>query len=51
MDVVAESGLEVYRNWAIGPHVGLTLSVPVIEPAIRALDTAVVPGLRLNLKF
>lgn len=44
-------GVEAFYNIAVTPATGLTLSAQVVEPVTDNLDTAVVLGARLLLRF
>jgi len=44
-------GLEVFYNLAITPAVGLTFDTQVLESALPNIDTTVILGLRLNVRF
>lgn len=44
-------GFEAFYNIAITPAVGLTLDAQVVEAPASALDTAVVLGMRLLMRF
>ncbi|NJK31616.1 MAG: carbohydrate porin [Deltaproteobacteria bacterium] len=44
-------GIETFYNFAIAPGVSLTGDIQVIEPAARFVDTTVVLGVRLNIRF
>lgn len=44
-------GFEAFYNIALTPAAGLTLDVQVVDPATDRLDTAVVLGARLLLRF
>ena len=44
-------GFEAFYNVAITPAAGLTLNIQAVEPATERLDTAVVLGMRLLLRF
>jgi porin len=44
-------GFEMYYNAAITPWFHLTADLQVVQNAIASQDTAVIPGLRANIKF
>lgn len=44
-------GFEAFYNVAITPAMGLTFDVQLVEPATNTLDTAMVLGLRLLVRF
>lgn len=46
-----EYGTEVFYNFAITPWCRLTADLQVARPSTRAVDTVVIPGMRLMLNF
>jgi porin len=46
-----EYGVELFYNYAITPWCRLTYDFQVARPSTRALDTAIITGLRLQLNF
>ncbi len=46
-----EYGVEVYYNVAVTPWCHVTGDLQVVEPSTRALDTAVIVGLRMKIDF
>ncbi len=43
--------MEAFYNFALAPGIALTGDVQVFEPAARFVDTTVVMGVRLNVRF
>ncbi|MCA8999049.1 MAG: carbohydrate porin [Planctomycetaceae bacterium] len=46
-----EYGLELFYNYAITPWCRLTGDLQIAQPSTKALDTAIIPGMRLSVLF
>lgn len=46
-----EQGFEAFYNYAVTPWCRLTFDLQVVNPSATALDTAIIPGLRLQTIF